>query len=111
MPEYLTRLAEIAVRAGADVQPGQDVFVLAWDPAQADMARAVAEAAYAAGARYVSVLYWDGPVKASRIRHAPEESLDFIPDWFRRNVTEAIDRRGATISIFGDPNPAVSDGL
>jgi aminopeptidase len=111
MPEYLTRLAEIAVHAGADVQPGQDVFVLAWDPAQADVARAVAEAAYAAGARYVSILYWDGPVKASRIRHAPEESLDFIPDWFRRNVTEAIDRRGAAISIFGDPNPAVFDGL
>jgi aminopeptidase len=111
MPDYLTRLAEVAVHAGADVQPGQDVFVNVWDPAQADVARAVAEAAYAAGARYVSVVYWDGPVKASRIRHAPEESLGFVPDWFRRNVTEAVERRGAAISIFGDPNPAVFDGL
>jgi aminopeptidase len=111
MPEYLTSLAEIAVHAGADVQPGQDVFVNAWDPAHAHVARAVAETAYAAGARYVSVLYWDGQVKASRIRHAPEESLGFVPDWFRRNVTEAIERRAAAISIFGDPNPAVFDGL
>jgi aminopeptidase len=111
MPDYLRKLAEVAVHAGADVQPGQDVFVNVWDPAQADVARAVAEAAYEAGARYVSVLYWDGAVKASRIRHAPEDSLGFVPDWFRRNVTEAIERRGAGISIFGDPNPAVFDGL
>ena len=111
MPDYLTRLADLAVHAGADVQPGQHVFVTAWDPAQADVARAVTEAAYAAGARYVSVLYWDGAAKASRIRHAPEDSLDFVPDWFRRNVTEAIDRRGAAISIFGDPNPGVFDGV
>ena len=111
MRDYVSGLAEIAVHAGADVQPGQDVFVTAWDPAHADVARAVAEAAYSAGARYVSVLYWDGPVKASRIRHAPEKSLGFIPDWFRRNVTEAIERRGAAIAIFGDPNPGVFDGL
>jgi aminopeptidase len=111
MPDYLKRLAELAVHVGADVQPGQDVFVNVWDPSQAEVGRAVAEAAYAAGARYVSVLYWDGAVKASRIRHAPEDSLEFIPDWFRRNVTEAIDRRGAAIAIFGDPNPGVFDGL
>ena len=111
MPDYLTRLGELAVRVGADLQPGQDVFVNVWDPAQAEVARAVTEAAYAAGARYVSVLYWDGPAKASRIRHAPEDSLAFIPDWFRRNVTEAIERRGAAISIFGDPNPAVFDDV
>jgi aminopeptidase len=110
-PDYLNGLAQLAVRVGADMQPGQDVFVNAWDPAQADVARAVAEAAYAAGARYVSVHYWDGAVKASRVRHAPEDSLGFVPDWFRRNVTEAVDRRAAAISIFGDPNPAVFDGL
>jgi aminopeptidase len=110
VPGYLRSLAELAVRAGADVQPGQDVFVTAWDPAQADVARAVTEAAYLAGARYVSVLYWDGVAKASRIRHAPEGSLEFVPDWYRRNVTEAIERRGAVITIFGDPDPTVFDG-
>src|SRR5919204_1123263 len=111
MADYLTTLAELAVRVGADIQPGQDVLVLVWDPVQADIARAVTEAAYVAGARYVSVLYWDGPAKASRIRHAPDDSLEFVPDWFRRTVTETIERQGAAISIFGDPNPGVFDGL
>src|SRR2546430_3659120 len=89
------------------MQPGQDVIVTAWDPVQAPLVRAIAEEAYASGARYVSALYWDGPVKASRLRHAPEDSLGFVPDWFRRTVTEAIERRAAAISLTGDPDPGV----
>src|SRR5437764_3414595 len=38
------RLAGLAVRAGARVQPSQDVVVLAFDVEQAAIARAVAEA-------------------------------------------------------------------
>jgi aminopeptidase len=110
-PDYRQRLADLAVHVGAGVQPGQDVFVIAWDPVQADLLRAVSESAYAAGARYVSALYWDGHVKASRLRHAPDDSLDFVPDWFRRVPTEAVERRGAWIAIFGDPDPSIFDGV
>ena len=107
MPDYPKLLAELAVHVGANVQPGQDVVIAAWDPVQAPLVRTVAEEAYASGARYVSPLYWDGTVKASRIRHAPEDSIDFVPDWFRRAVTEAMERRSAWISIMGDPDPGV----
>jgi aminopeptidase len=107
LPDYVKQLAELAVHIGVDLQPGQDVMIAAWDPAQARVARAVAEEAYASGAHYVSVVYWDSPVKASRLRHAPEESLGFIPDWFRRTVTETTERRGALISLNGDPDPGV----
>ena len=107
MADYLKLLAELAVHVGADVQPGQDVVVSAWDPIQAPVARAIVEEAYASGARYVSVTYWDGPAKASRLRHAPEDSLGFIPDWFRRVTTESVERRSAWISVLGDPNPDV----
>jgi aminopeptidase len=107
VPDYPKLLAELAVHVGADVQPGQDVVVSAWDPLQAPIARAVVEEAYASGARYVSVVYWDGAAKASRIRHAPDDSLGFIPDWFRRVTTEAVERRSAWISLMGDPDPDV----
>jgi aminopeptidase len=107
VPDYPKLLAELAVHVGADLQPGQDVVVAAWDPVQAPIARAVVEEAYASGARYVSLVYWDGAAKASRIRHAPEDSLGFIPDWFRRVSTEAIERRSAWISLMGDPDPDV----
>ena len=107
MPDYLKQLAALAVHVGADLRPGQDVMIGAWDPVQAPLARAIAEEAYASGARYVSVVYWDGPVKASRLRHAPEDSLGFVPDWFTRTVTEAIERRAASITLTGDPDPGV----
>ena len=107
MPDFPKLLAELAVHVGADLQPGQDVVVAAWDPLQAPIARAVVEEAYASGARYVNVVYWDGAAKASRIRHAPDDSLGFIPDWFRRVTTEAVERRSAWISLMGDPDPGV----
>lgn len=109
--DNLAALAQLTVHVGADMKPGQDVLIAAWDPIQAPVARAIAEEAYASGAHYVSVVYWDGPVKASRLRHATEDSLGFIPDWFRRGCTEMIERRGAMISIAGDPNPSVFDGI
>jgi aminopeptidase len=111
VPDYPKLLAELAVHVGADLQPGQDVVIAAWDPVQAPLVRAIAEEAYASGARYVSTVYWDGPVKASRLRHAPEDSLDFVPDWFRRVTTESIERRSAWISVVGDPDPGVFAGV
>ena len=105
--DYLRLLAQLAVHVGADMRPGQDMMIVASDPAQAPVARAIVEEAYASGARYVSIVYWDAPAKASRLRHAPEDSLGFIPEWFRRTVTETIERRAAAITLTGDPDPGV----
>jgi aminopeptidase len=107
VPDYPKQLAELAVHVGADLQPGQDLVIAAWDPVHAPLVRAIAEEAYSSGARYVSPVYWDGTVKASRIRHAPDDSIEFIPAWFRRVVTESIEVRGAWISVMGDPDPGV----
>jgi leucyl aminopeptidase (aminopeptidase T) len=73
------RLARLAVELGANVAPGQDVVVLAWDVEHAGLAREIAEAAYRAGAHYVSVLYWDQHVKRSRLEHAEPDSLGYTP--------------------------------
>ena len=100
-------LARLAVRVGANVAPDQDVLVIAMDVEHAPLARAVAEAAYEAGARYVSVLYWDQHVKRARLRHAPGDSLGFVPDWWERLVSECRERRAAVISLWGDPEPGL----
>jgi aminopeptidase len=101
--DRLHRLAQLTVRVGANVRPGQDVFLLGYDVVHAPLVRAIAEEAYAAGARHVSVLYWDQHVKRSRLVHAPDDSLDFVPAWYERLIAECEERRGAFIVAWGDP--------
>ena len=52
---------------GANVQPGQIVMVTA-EHGQASLARAVAAAAYARGAKFVDVFYFDPRIKRARDR-------------------------------------------
>jgi aminopeptidase len=103
--ELVARLARLAVRSGANVAEGQDVVVLAYDIEHAPLARAIADESYRAGARYVSVLYWDQHVKRSRLLHAPADSLATTPDWWERHIDEAVEKRGAYIVVWGDPAP------
>lgn len=98
-------LARLAVELGANVAPGQDVVVLAYDVEHAGLAREIADAAYRVGAHYVSVLYWDQHVKRSRLLHADEASLDYTPGWWDRHIEECLERRSASIVIWGDPHP------
>ena len=103
--DYEARLAELAIRVGVDLEPGQDVFILVFDVEQAPLARAIADAAYRAGAGFVSVLYWDQHVKRSRLLHADPETLGEVPDWWERHIAECVERRGAYIVVWGDPDP------
>jgi aminopeptidase len=100
-----TALARLAVNLGANVAPGQDVVILAYDVEHAPLARAIADAAYQAGAHYVTVIYWDQHVKRSRLDHAEAESLGYTPAWWDRHIEDLIERRGASIVVWGDPNP------
>ena len=76
----IERYAELAVQVGANVQPGQLVEVLA-RVEHADVARAVAAAAYRAGARYVDVLYSDQHVRRALIEYAADDVLSWTPPW------------------------------
>lgn len=111
MRELIKGLATLAVCVGVDVRDGQDVFVLASDVEHAPLVRAVAEAAYVRGARFVSALYWDQHVKRSRLLHAPEHTLQFVPDWFDAVITEAATRQAAIVSVYGDPCPSLFDDI
>ena len=91
---------------GANVGEGQDVLVNAYVE-HAPLARAVTEAAYAAGARYVSVHYGDQYVKRGLIEHGSDELLEWTPPWHLEELEYFGRVGGAEISITGDPNPDV----
>ncbi len=99
-----TRYAELAVRVGANVQPGQLVDVLAGIE-HAEIARAVTRAAYAAGARYVDVYYSDRHLRRALIESAADEVLSWTPPWLLNRARAVGDERAAVISLVGDAEP------
>jgi aminopeptidase len=102
----LERYAELVVRVGANVQAGQDVGIYA-HVEQAPFARALTEAAYEAGARYVTALYADQYVKRQLIIHGDDETIEWSTPWDLERLEHFARVQGAMISIAGDPNPDV----
>ena len=98
------RYAELAVRVGANVQPGQLVDVLA-QVEHVEVARAVTRAAYKAGARYVDVLYRDPHIRRAMIEGAPEDVLAWTPPWLLRRARAVGDERAAVVALAGDAEP------
>jgi aminopeptidase len=102
MDERLERYAELAVRVGANVQPGQEVF-LNTAVEHHDLARALTRQAYKAGASYVHVLYRDGHARRAMIELGPDEALTYSPEW-RKTVIRSW-AGNAMIGTTGDPEP------
>ena len=71
--EQLQRYAELVVRVGANVAPGQLVAVRGFAE-HAPLMRAIAREAYIAGARYVDPYYIDDQFRHALIELGPEES-------------------------------------
>ncbi len=107
----LTRsLAELVVRFGANVQPGQVVGVGAY-VGKEELTRAVAREAYAAGACWVDVIYYDDLVKHERLALARDETLDFIPPWMSERLLWLSGEHGARIGLSGPQAPGSFDDI
>jgi aminopeptidase len=102
MDERLERYAELVVRVGINVQPGQEVFLYP-DVEYHELARALARQAYQAGASYVHVLYRDGHVRRAMIELGPDEALTYTPEWLKVCVSSLAGN--ALIATSTDPEP------
>ena len=106
----LERFADLVVGFAANVQPGQ-VVAVGSEPGKEPLTRAVADAAYHAGAKFVDVQYFDLHVKRSRILHAAEDTLDYVPSWYGDRILALGDQRCARIGLSGSVAPGLLDGL
>ena len=106
LEDLLHRYAELTVRIGANVQPGQ--FVSVWCMYEhAPFARALTESSYAAGASNVDVQYNDQHVRRAFLEHAPDELLEWSSPWSLARMDYIAEQNGASISVTGDPNPDI----
>ena len=98
------RYADLAVKVGANVQPGQLVDVIA-NVEHADVARAVTRSAYRAGASYVDVRYSDPHIRRAMIEHADGEILSWTPPWLLERMRTFGNEHAAVIALTGDAQP------
>ncbi|HZU40481.1 MAG TPA: aminopeptidase [Solirubrobacteraceae bacterium] len=101
---HLGALAELIVRFGANVQPGQ-VVAISSEPGKEPLARAVAEAAYRAGAKFVDLNLFDIHLKRLRALHADPDTLEWVPPWYGYRVRQLGELRAATIALTGPVAP------
>ncbi|HEX2295332.1 MAG TPA: aminopeptidase [Actinomycetota bacterium] len=98
------RYADLAVRAGCNLQPGQRLLIQTIVE-HAPFARAIARAAYAAGASHVEVQYDDQHVRKAMIEHASDDVLTWTPPHLLQQARDLATDRAAFVWIVGDPEP------
>lgn len=108
--QRLERFADLVVRIGANVQPGQQV-VLVYLIEHVDTARAIARAALKAGAVRVLPVVTDLHLRKAAIELGPEEELGRTPPYLLDWVRTWGETRPALISLAGEPEPHLFDGL
>ncbi|MBN9308397.1 aminopeptidase [Devosia sp.] len=102
-PVKLDRLAEVAIKVGLQLQPGQDLVLTA--PLSAlPLVRKITEHAYKAGAGIVQPIFSDEEITLNRYRYAQDASFDKAPAWLFEGMAKAFDGNAARLAISGD-NP------
>src|SRR3954468_19444044 len=107
-PVKLDRLAEVAVKVGLQLQPGQDLLLTA-PSAALPLVRKIAEHAYKAGAGLVTPFLSDEEITLSRYRFGHNDSFDRAAGWLYEGMAKAFDNNTARLAIVGD-NPMLLSG-
>lgn len=96
--EKLAEYADLAVRVGINVQPGQYVLINTTTDTL-DFTRVVVEKAYRAGAKRVHVNFTDGPISRAFYDMAPDSEMDEYPAWLVAQREALIAEQGALLWI------------
>jgi len=107
----LEKYAEVIVKVGLNIQPGQRLLIgmpfyaILGTPIElAPLVRLVVTHAYKAGARLVEVMWNDEQMELVRYQHAPQDSFEEFPTW-RTDAALEVAKSGDAILIFGSGTP------
>ena len=104
----LDKLAELSIKTGVALQPGQDLLITA--PLEAaPLVRRLAYHAYRVGAGIVTPLYTDPDVILARYQNAPKESFEKATEWLFDGMAAAFDRNTARLAVIGEDPMLLSE--
>jgi aminopeptidase len=109
-PAQLRRYADAIVKASLGVKTGEFLLVQA-EPAHRELALAVVEAGYRAGADYVDLSYGDPLAARARLEYGRKSALGVVPPWTLRKLREVVKPYGARAAIAGESEPGYLDGI
>ena len=102
--QRLQRYADLTVKVGLNLQPGQRLIIAATPLDVAPVVRAVTASAYQMGSRLVSVTWIDEQLDPIRYKYAPRDSFAEFPAFRTQGVVNAIEQGDAYLQISGrDP--------
>jgi aminopeptidase len=108
--ELLHKYAEAIVKVGLNLRKGQRLIITNATsrgvlPAGRGLVHAVTKAAYAAGAKYVEVIWGDEEMQRIRLQNAPADSFNEYPKFHVDAVMDIIKNGDALLSIYAnDPD-------
>jgi aminopeptidase len=99
--QLIDRLAEVAVRVGLGLKPGQELVVTA--PLEAvPLVRRITEHAYKAGASLVTTFFSDEEAALMRYRHGRDEGFDTAASWLYDGMAAAYKNGAARLAVVGE---------
>lgn len=107
-PVKLDRLAEIAIKVGLQLQPGQDL-VLTSSIAALPLTRKIVEHAYRAGAGLVTPIFTDDEITLTRFRHGQDAGFDRAAGWLYEGMAKAYSEGAARLAVRGE-DPSLLSG-
>lgn len=112
----LERYAEVIVKVGLNLQPGQRLLIGApffgvdGTPLEAHrLVRTVTRLAYQAGAKYVGVNWDDEELQRVRVQHADADTMDEFATWKDDAAIEYIENDDAIMIVFSQNPDLMSD--
>ena len=99
--DRLNSYAELLVRVGVNLQPGQKLMVRA-NVDDAELVRKVVDVAYGLGSPYVEVFWADGATTRARFLKAPAGSFDIIPEYRAQGMIQLAEEGAASLAITSE---------
>lgn len=106
----LVRYVELLVKLGANVQPDQQVLIMA-EPSCLHLAEIAAEFCYQRGARYVDVNISLPKVARHHLLLAPPNRLTYLPLHNTVRMDQLVDSNGALIALRSQDEPDLYEDL
>lgn len=100
------RFVELLIDQGCNVQPDQQVLIMA-EPSNLELVEYAAEAAYKRGARYVDLSVSVPRLERLHLLGAPGHRTNFVPTYKTVQIDQIIDSQGCVVAFRSQDDPDI----